>query len=125
MKTDAHVDHVPANAIDNGGASGRAQTLQIEALPMMEDFPAATGRALQAARTDAKVLIIRNTVAYAPQTQQALEEIIRAGEEQTADAELLFTRNGTVATHPSSTRPRKRRAKTNVGVEIEASGRVS
>jgi len=79
--------------------SGRGKTLHIEALPVMEDFPAAAGRALQAARTGAKVLIIRNTVAYALQTQQALEEIIRVEEKQTADAGLLFTCNGIAATH--------------------------
>jgi len=79
--------------------SGRDKTLQVEALPVMEDSSAVASRALQAARTGAKVLIIRNTVAYALQTQQALEEIIRVEEGQTADAGLLFTCNGMVATH--------------------------
>ena len=74
--------------------SDRSKTLQVETLPVMEEFGAVADRGLQAARAGAKVLIIRNTVGFAVRTQQALEERAARGEQQ-----LLFGINGVLTLH--------------------------
>ena len=76
------------------GESGRSKTLQVETLPVMEEFAAVADRGLQAARAGAKVLIIRNTVGFAVRTQQALEERAAPGTQQ-----LLFGVNGVLTLH--------------------------
>ena len=67
----------------------------------MQAFDAAAARALQAARAGAKVLVIRNTVGYALQTQLALEEIASAEEGEERDAALLFWCDGVLTAHHS------------------------
>ncbi len=76
------------------GESGRSKRLQVETLPVMEEFAALADRGLQAARAGAKVLIVRNTVGFAVRTQQALEE--RAGPDE---QQLLFGVNGVLTLH--------------------------
>ena len=76
------------------GENEREKTVRIEPTAAMPEFALVAGRALQAARAGAKVLIVRNTVNFAVRTQQALEE-------QTAPAErhLLFSLGGLPALH--------------------------
>ena len=76
------------------GDNEKEKTVRIEPLAAMPEFALVAGRALQAARAGAKVLIVRNTVDFAVRTQQALEE-------QTAPAErpLLFSLGGLPALH--------------------------
>ena len=76
------------------GENHQGKSVNIVALPNMNDFGAVAERALQAARDGAKVLVIRNTVAYAVGTQQAAEQSV-AG----ADRSLLFACNETPALH--------------------------
>ena len=65
--------------------NGMNKSVQIDACELMHEFSSTASRALEAARSGAKVLVVRNTVAYAVNTQQALEQA--AGSE---DADLLF-----------------------------------
>ena len=74
--------------------NGRQKTVRISSEPRMHDFEAAATLALGAARNGAKVLVIRNTVAYAIGTQQAVEEVAGPG-----DVSLLFDVNNVKALH--------------------------
>ena len=51
----------------------REKAVAISAEPFMRDFDRVAEQALQAARAGAKVLVIRNTVGYAVDTQRAME----------------------------------------------------
>ena len=94
------IDNTPYPAVStlrgitSAGENGYAKTVAITSQPMMSDFSDTARQALEAARAGAKVLVVRNTVGYAVQTQQALEEL--AGEE---DAGLLFSVNGITTLH--------------------------
>ena len=68
--------------------------VHITAVSGMHDFDDTAHRALTAARAGAKVLVVRNTVDYAINTQQAIEEL--AGP---ADTGLLFTVCGKPTLH--------------------------
>ena len=57
------------------GENGQAKTVGISATPEMGDFEAVARRALVAARAGAKVLVVRNTVGYAVNTQQRVEDL--------------------------------------------------
>ncbi len=76
------------------GGNDREKTVRIKPLPAMPDFAHVAGRALQAARAGAKILIVRNTVNFAIHTQQALEE-----EAAPAERHLLFSLGGLPALH--------------------------
>ena len=78
------------------GESGQSKAVQVGKLPEMEAFAAVAERGIQAARAGAKVLIIRNTVAFAVRTQQALEALAAPGEQ-----ELLFGVDGILTLHHS------------------------
>ena len=54
--------------------NGQEKKVDITAMPIMRDFGAVAQRALDAARTGAKVLVIRNTVHHAINTWQAVGE---------------------------------------------------
>ena len=56
------------------GTNGENKTVRIDARQLMHDHFATAVLALRAVRSGAKVLIVRNTVTYAVNTQQALEE---------------------------------------------------
>ena len=71
------------------GANGANKTVHINARELMHDHTAIAVLALRAARSGAKVLIVRNTVTYAVNTEQALEEV--ASDD---DSNLLFACNG-------------------------------
>ena len=94
------IDNTPYPAVSTpkgiigAGENGYAKTVAITARPMMSDFADTARQALEAARAGAKVLVVRNTVGYAVQTQQALEEL--AGEE---GAGLLFSVSGITTLH--------------------------
>ena len=74
--------------------NGRNKTVRITSESLVHDFDAVAERALDAARSGAKVLVVRNTVGYAIRTQQALEEAVGPD-----DDELLFDVDGVPALH--------------------------
>ena len=76
------------------GGNSREKTVSISVEPLMREFDRVAEQALRAARANAKVLVIRNTVAYAIDTQQAVERA-------TADSDrhLLFTCQDTPTLH--------------------------
>ena len=82
------------NAIKGASENGRRKIVSITAEPRMGDFSYAAQVALDAARAGAKVLVIRNTVGHAIETQRALEELAGAD-----DGDLLFGVNGVRTLH--------------------------
>ena len=80
--------------IQGVGENGRTKRVRISANPIMPDFHATAEAALKAAREGAKVLVVRNTVGHAADTQRALEQL--AGER---DNGLLFKLNGIPTLH--------------------------
>ena len=74
--------------------NGQDKDVAISAIPEMSDFAAVARQALDAARAGAKVLVIRNTVGYAIQTQTALQELAGPG-----DDARLFAVNGIPTLH--------------------------
>ena len=106
------------------GGSQREKAVQIEPMAAMPEFNLVAGRALQAARTGAKVLIVRNTVNFAIRTQQALEEEAAADEQH-----LLFSLSGLPTLHHGrfSVDDRKqldRRVEELLGKDRAAGGRI-
>ena len=92
---DAHYPAVSTSSeMIDAGKNDRRKDVGIRAEPEMGDFSAVAARALQAARSGAKVLVVRNTVDHAIRTQQALLEA--AGPEY---ADLLFSVNGIPTLH--------------------------
>ena len=78
----------------DAGENDRRKDVSIRAEPEMRDFDAVAVQALEAARSGAKVLVVRNTVDHAIRTQEALLEAI--GPE---DAGLLFSVSGIPTLH--------------------------
>ena len=76
------------------GENDRRKEVNIRAEPEMRDFDAVAARALAAARSGAKVLVVRNTVNHAIHTQEALVEATGPGE-----TSLLFSVNGVPTLH--------------------------
>ena len=85
-----------AGGVREAGANGQDKTVHISAMPGMGDFDAAARRALDAARAGAKVLVVRNTVRYAVNTQGKIEDLAGAG---AADAGLCFAVKGIPTLH--------------------------
>ena len=83
-----------AAAVVAAGENDQEKRVRIAAVPRMHDFADIAQRALKAARAGAKVLVVRNTVDYAIETQEALETL--AGP---ADAGLLFAVRGKRTLH--------------------------
>ena len=77
------------------GENGSTKRVRVSARDIMPDFHAVSDTALKAAREGAKVLVVRNTVGHAVETQQALERL--AGERD--DTSLLFQLNGITTLH--------------------------
>ena len=73
--------------------NGYEKSVLLDGVPLMDHLGEVAGRALEAARSGAKVLVVRNTVSYAIRTQQAVEEAA-AGDEH-----LLFGCGGVRAPH--------------------------
>ena len=102
--TTGEAEAVPYPAVITPGADGESVTgsgenalekrVAVEASEAMADFPETAHRALGAARLGARVLVVRNTVGFAVQTQQALEGA--AGDD---DHRLLLSCQGIVALH--------------------------
>ena len=106
------------------GENDQDKNVHIEAAPEMGDFPAVAHRVLAAARSGAKVLVVRNTVGHAIETQRALEELADSG-----DQGLLFAGNGVAAVHHSRFAAPDRRlldraVKTQLGKTREGGGRI-
>ena len=80
--------------IEGAGENDRPKQVNIAAEPRMGDFGYAARVALEAARAGAKVLVVRNTVGYAVETQRALEELAGAD-----DGGLLFSVKGVRTLH--------------------------
>ena len=80
--------------IEGAGENDRRKRVAISAEPRMGDFGYAARVALEAARAGAKVLVVRNTVGYAVETQRALEELAGAD-----DDGLLFSVKGVRTLH--------------------------
>ena len=76
------------------GGNNREKTVGVAAESLMDDFGAVAEQALQAARGGAKVLIVRNTVDYAIDTQRAVEESASG-----SDRGLLFALGDTPTLH--------------------------
>ena len=74
--------------------NGREKTVRVEAISDMGDFTQVAQRALRAARTGAKVLVVRNTVQYAIDTQQTVEAMLAQDER-----DLLYTCHDTPTLH--------------------------
>ena len=83
-----------ASQMIDAGENDRRKDVNIRAEPEMRDFGAIAARALEAARSGAKVLVVRNTVGHAIRAQEALLEA--AGPD---DAGLLFSVNGIPTLH--------------------------
>ena len=77
------------------GGNHQEKNVNITAQPLIRDFDRVAELALQAARAEAKVLVIRNTVFSAVSTQQAVERAVGN------DRELLFSVHGTPTLHHS------------------------
>ncbi|MBI5497656.1 MAG: CRISPR-associated helicase Cas3' [Deltaproteobacteria bacterium] len=108
---DAVAGALPPEAADypvvvHRGASVRVETveqdhgvsqreLSLSTAPWLEDPAAVAGAALQAARDGAAVLVVRNSVAEAVETQRALEALAA----ETACADVLFRCGGAPALH--------------------------
>ena len=90
--------------IEGVGENGRTKTVRVSTRQAMHDFDAAAETALNAGRAGANVLVVRNTVGHAVQTQQALERL--AGERDTG---LLFNLNGVNTLHHGRFSARDRR----------------
>jgi CRISPR-associated endonuclease/helicase Cas3 len=73
---------------------GNPKSCSVELWPAIDDARAIAGRALEAARQGALVLVLRNTVADAVATQEALDDLAGA-----ADRELFFAVNGVPTLH--------------------------
>lgn len=73
--------------------TGGDKVVRMEAIPIMHDFAGVADVALAAARTGAKVLVVRNTVGHAVETQRTLEAA--AAEERG----LLFNCGGLATLH--------------------------
>ena len=74
--------------------NGKTKTVRIWTMPKMADFDTVAETAMKAASAGAKVLVVRNTVAVAVETQRALERL--AGESEKG---LLFRCNGVPTLH--------------------------
>ena len=75
-------------------ASGSSKQVTVRAKPAMADFVNVAMEAVDAARQGAKVLVIRNTVSFAIETQQALQAAVAAD-----DRDLLFNCRGVPTMH--------------------------
>ena len=74
--------------------NGRGKTVRVEAASDMGDFIQVAQHALHAARAGAKVLVVRNTVQHAIDTQQAAEAMIAQDE-----SDLLYACRGILTLH--------------------------
>ena len=77
------------------GENGKTKTVSISTKQAMHDFHATAETALNAAREGAKVLVVRNTVGHATQTQQTLERLADLRDETS----LLFHLDGIPTLH--------------------------
>ncbi len=74
--------------------NGREKTVRVEAISDVEDFTQVAQRTLHAARAGAKVLVVRNTVQYAIDTQQTVEAMISQDE-----SDLLYACRSILTLH--------------------------
>ncbi len=81
------------------GKTGKTKSIQIQAVAAMEDFQLVVERAINAASKGAKVLVIRNTVGSAVQTQKLMEDVAARDGNAERLRNLLFTCNGISTLH--------------------------
>ena len=81
--------------LNGAGLNDQAKSVEVEPSPAMSNFTGTALLALEAARGGAKVLVVRNTVGFALQTQQALE----AAAAEPDDRALLFSANNVLTLH--------------------------
>ena len=110
--------------VEDVGENDRSKDVRIEAQPTMNDPAQVAERALGAARAGAKVLVIRNTVAYAVAAQQAIEAASSPGESR-----LLFSLNGVRTLHTGRFAAEDRKllddeVEAQIGKERAAAGRI-
>ena len=110
--------------VSEAGWNGREKRVYVQASVAMADFPETARLALEAARQEAKVLVVRNTVGFAIQTQEALE-----GTAGPDDRPLLFSCGGVAALHHGRFAAEDRRlldaaVEEQVGRNREGGGRV-
>ena len=74
--------------------NGKNKTVRVEAISDIGDFAQVAQRALHAARAGAKVLVVRNTVQYAIDTQQTVEAMATQDE-----SGLLYACHGILTLH--------------------------
>ena len=108
----------------SSGENDLSKDVCIEAQPAMSDPAQVAERALEAARAGAKVLVIRNTVAYAVAAQQAIEAASSQGE-----SGLLFSLNGVRTLHTGRFAAGDRKllddeVEAQIGKERAAGGRI-
>ena len=94
------------------GENDKRKSVQIDARPAMHEFDQVACLALEAARCGARVLVVRNTVDYAVETQRAIEAAARAG-----DQRLMFSCNGAPTLHTGRFAAEDRRL---LDAEVEA-----
>ena len=107
------------------GENDKRKSVQIDARPAMHEFDQVAGLALEAARCGAKVLVVRNTVDYAVETQRAIEAAARAG-----DQRLMFSCNGAPTLHTGRFAAEDRRllddeVEAQLGKDRPAGGRIA
>ena len=88
------VGDASGESVQGVGENGRTKRVRVSANPIMSDFDAVANIALNAARDGAKVLVVRNTVGHAVDTQHALERLA-----DDSHSELLFKRDGIPTLH--------------------------
>ena len=81
------------------GKTGREKTVKVQPLAAMEDFQLVAERAVDAAMNGAKVLVIRNTVGHAIQTQEIIESHIEKAGNDRGTKNVLFTCKGVQTLH--------------------------
>ena len=86
-------------SVIGAGKTGKTKSIQVQAMAAMEDFQLIAEHAIHAACEGAKVLVIRNTVGHAVQTQRFIESHLEGAINTETLRNLLFRCNGVHALH--------------------------
>lgn len=81
------------------GKTGKEKSVKVQPLAAMENFQLVAERAIDAAGKGAKVLVIRNTVGHAIQTQKFIESHIEKAGSDRGTKNILFTCKGVQTLH--------------------------
>ena len=91
------VSHRGSGEVTATAPGGTPRTITVEAVPWLDSTATVATAALEAARSGASVLIVKNTVADCIELQERLEGLAASG----SDTMLLFRCNGSPAPHHS------------------------